>query len=302
MKAKCLISVILAVGLLVSCSNAPAENTKVTEEITTTTTETTEETTVATETKASETSATTSGPEPSDPEVKVESETLMRITFYRDGNPIKSKIYLPEGEGPFKTVILIGGMYVDLGYYSGKAKIFNDNGYAVIEMSPTNNKLTGVYQLPEYLGDFVYEQAQDLLSVMDDLKSFPEFDLSNIYLFGHSIGGLAVLYGGMTRQDAIKGLILVEPSFQYPETMAFENEQKLRTDLYPFLSECKVPVLIVKGTGDRPDLTDFPHFYDKAVETIPSCELITIEGADHPMHGEPGNQMALSVCEHIKGW
>lgn len=293
MKTKCLISLILAAGLLVSCSNAPAVNTSVTEETTTT---------VSTETKASETSETEAGLKPSDPEVKVESETLKRVTFYRDGNPIQSRIYLPEGEGPFKTVILIGGMYIDLGYYSGKAKIFNDNGYAVIEMSPTNNKLTGVYELPEYMGDFVYEQAQDLLSVMDDLALFPELDLSDIYLFGHSIGGLATLYGGMTRQDSVKGMILVEPSFQYPETMTFENEQTLRTDLYPLLSECKVPVLIVKGTGDRPDLTDFPHFYDKAAETIPSCELVTIEGADHPMRGEPGNQMVVSVCEHIKGW
>lgn len=303
MKKKIFISLILTAALLASCSNAKVETTLTTEDTTAvTTTEATTTTTTTAETKSTTTSETTSGPKPSDPEIKDESETLKRVTFYRDGNPIKAKLYLPEGKGPFKTVILLGGMYVDLGYYSGKAQIFNDKGYAVVEMSPTNNKLMGVYQIPEFLGDFVYEQMQDMLSVMDDLKSFPEIDSSDIYLFGHSIGGLGAVYAARERQDEIKGLILIEPSFQYPETMLFENEETLRKDFYPLLSELKVPVLIVKGTGERPDLTDFEHFYDKAIETIPSAKIVTIEGADHPMHGEPGNQMAESVCENIKGW
>ncbi|MBO4579155.1 MAG: alpha/beta hydrolase [Clostridiales bacterium] len=282
---------VLLLAMLASCSKAPDMTSA------TTTTEVT--TTARSETATSE---TTTAPLPSDPEIKEESETVKRVVFYRDGNPVKAKVYLPEGEGPFKTVVIVGGMYIDLGYYSGKADIMNGNGYAVVEVSPSNNKLTGVYQLPEYMGDFVYEQMQDLLYVMDDLEMFPEIDQDNIYLFGHSVGGLTTLYAGAERQASIKGLILVEPSFQYPETMLFEKDQKLRTDLYPLLSEIKVPVLIVKGTGDRPDLEDFPHFYDKAVEAVPNAELVTIEGADHPMRGEPGNEMARTVCQYIEKW
>ncbi len=300
---KIFISLILTAALLASCSNAKVETTPATEETTTgVTTEATSITTTNAETKSTTTSETTSVPKPSDPEIRDESETLKRITFYRDGNPVKAKVYLPEGEGPFKTVVIVGGMYIDLGYYSGKADIMNGNGYAVVEVSPSNNKLTGVYQLPEYMGDFVYEQMQDLLFVMDNLDMFPEIDQDNIYLFGHSVGGLTTLYAGAERQSSIKGLILVEPSFQYPETMLFEKDRKLRTDLYPFLTEIKVPVLIVKGTGDRPDLEDFPHFYDKAIESFPNAGLVTIEGADHPMRGEPGNEMARTVCQYIEKW
>ena len=50
--------------------------------------------------------------------------------------------------------------------------------------------------------------------------------------------------------------------------------------------------MIIKGTGDRPDLEDFPHFYDKAIESLPEGELLIIEGADHLMNGEYGMQMA----------
>ena len=290
MKAKCIVTLILSCALLASCSNTPVVETTLTEETTTVATETTTE---------------TSSSYPSDLEVKEESEILKKATFYRDGNPIESKIYLPEGEGPFKTVIIVGGLYTNLGYYFEKAKVFNDNGYAVVEMLPTINKLTGD-ERQEYMGDFVFEEVQDLLYVMDDLKCFPEIDLSNIYLFGHSVGGLTTLYGGMERQDSIKGITMFEPGFQFPDseyadTFNFRNEETLRTDFYPFLSECKVPVLIVKGTGERPGV-DFEHFYDKAAETIPSCEVISIKGADHSMKGKPGIQAAESICEHIKGW
>ena len=158
------------------------------------------------------------------------------------------------------------------------------------------------YKEPEYLGDFVFEQMLDLFAVMDALKYFPEVDLSNIYLFGHSMGGLATVYAGVLRQNEIKGMILAEPSFQYPERMRFENEQRLPSDFYSFLSGCKVPVVIMKGTGDRPDLNDFPHFYDKANESIPKCELVIIDGADHLMSGEYGKQMAEQAIEVLKAW
>ena len=159
------------------------------------------------------------------------------------------------------------------------------------------------YKEPEYLGDFVSEQMLDLFAVMDALSFFSEADQSDIYLFGHSMGGLAAVYAGVLRQYAIKGMILAEPSFQYAESMTFENGRKLPADFYPFLAGCSVPVVIVKGTGDRPDIDDFPHFYDKAIESLPEGELVIIEGADHLMNGEYGRQMAeqaIAVLEALE--
>ena len=236
-----------------------------------------------------------------EPVIEEDSGASKRVTFYRDGNPIKAKLMLPEGERPFPTVVITGGLYASLGLYSEKARVFNENGYAVVELRPTNNKMPAFYSEPEYLGDFVYEQTLDILAVTDALEFFPELDLSKLFLFGHSMGGLATAYAGVLKQDAIRAMILVEPSFQYPESMTFENGQTLPTAFYPLLSECETPVLIVKGTGERPDLPDFPHFYDRAIEALPKAELVTVEGADHPMNGDYGTQMVEQVVRILNG-
>ena len=93
MKKKIVISLILTAALLASCSNAKVETTLTTEDTTAvTTTEATTTTTTTAETKSTTTSETTSGPKPSDPEIKDESETLKRVTFYRDGNQMAESV------------------------------------------------------------------------------------------------------------------------------------------------------------------------------------------------------------------
>lgn len=289
MKTKAFVSIIISAVMLTSCSNAAVQTSDAV-----ITTEITESTTVPFEVKTDYAV--------SDPEIEEDKGLTKKVNFYRDGNLIRSKITLPEGDGPFKTIIVTGGLYATLGIYSGKTKNFVDNGYAVVEISPTNNKVPMPYKEPDYLGDFVYDQMLDIFAVMDELKSFQEIDQSGLYLFGHSMGGLATTYAGILRQDKVKGMILVEPSFQHTETMKFENDQKLPTDFYSFLSGCNIPVLIIKGTGERPDLNDFPHFYDKAGETLPDAKLITIDGADHQMSGEFGSAMSEKASEIINEW
>ena len=288
MKVNIIVSFVIIAAMLVSFGIVPIQVSYANEENTTE--------------SASSSIEATFDYEISDPEIEKDSGTTKNVTFYRNGNPIKAKIMLPEGEGPFKTIVIVGGLYASLGFYSNKAQVFNENGYAVVEIRPTNNKMPPFYKEPEYLGDFVFEQMLDLSAVMDALKFFSQVDLSHIYLYGHSMGGLAAVYAGVLRQDAIKGIILVEPSFQYPENMAFENGQKLPADFYSFLSDCQVPVVIIQGTGERPDLHDFPHFYDKAIESLPKGEIIIIDGADHLMNGEYGEQMVDSVCGLINEW
>ena len=86
----------------------------------------------------------------------------------------------PEGSGPYKTIIILGGLYASLGSYSGKAKKYNENGYAVIEVRPTNNKAPTPYKEPAYLGDFVFEQMADLCAVIDSLKYFQDSEPFNL--------------------------------------------------------------------------------------------------------------------------
>ena len=287
MKTKCVISVILAAVMLASCSTGPDK---------------TSETASETVTDLTVPSIVPFEYETAEPVIESINDSTDRITFYRDGNEIIGNITRPEGSGPYKTIIILGGLYASLGSYSGKAKKYNENGYAVIEVRPTNNKAPTPYKEPAYLGDFVFEQMADLCAVIDSLKYFQDIDTSNIYLFGHSMGGLGTVYAGIYKQDEIKGMILVEPSFQYPSTMKYENDTRLNPDLYGLLSDLSVPVVIFKGTGEREDIPDFDHFYDKAIESLPDGRLVVIDGANHFMGGEPGKQMIAKSVEIIKSW
>ena len=84
--------------------------------------------------------------------------------------------------------------------------------------------------------------------------------------------------------------------------MKYEDDTRLNPDLYGLLSDLSVPVVIFKGTGEREDIPDFDHFYDKAIESLPDGRLVVIDGADHFMGGEPGKQMIAKSVEIIKSW
>ena len=45
------------------------------------------------------------------PVIQESTDITKLVTFYIDGTPIKGKITFPEGEGPFKTIIISSGLY-----------------------------------------------------------------------------------------------------------------------------------------------------------------------------------------------
>ena len=298
---KIALTFILTAVLLASCTREPA----VTETTALPETEPAEE---AAEMTLEEPETDETKSNPLFPEFKYEYETsepkrqhrVRSVTFYRDGNPISGKFTVPEGDGPFKTIIISSGLYANLGRYSTKAQRYADNGYAVVEFKFQNGTAPKPYRDPKYLGDFIYEQVLDLYAVMDETKLFPEVDVNNIYLYGHSMGGLVCTYAGTMRQTEIKGLILNDPSFYACKIMKFENEKTIRTDIYPLISRCFVPVVIISGT--KAFAADPKKDFDQAIASLPYCDYYVIEGADHHMGGESGNKVVDLSIEAMKKW
>ena len=300
LRIKKIITLLVAVCLISSCSTGKDETEP----------QMTTETTVATPTPSPMPSPTPIPVFPefeyeyeiSEPEIGEAEEEGSRtrlVTFYRDGNPIYGKITVPEGEGPFKTIIISSGLYAHLGRYSGKAKRYSDYGYAVIEFHFQNGTAPSPYSDPEFLGDFIYEQVLDLYSIIDSTVYFPEIDRSNIYLYGHSMGGLVTSYTGTMRQMEIKGLILVDPSFYAADIMHFEHKQTIRTDIYTLVSQCYIPVVIITGTEA---FGEDPHFFDEARASLPDCEYIVIYGADHRMDGFASDKVVDRSVGVMKTW
>ncbi len=293
-RLKSAITIVLTTCLLASC-NAGNANVE---------TKVTAKETVITNTPMPEPTSAPGYPEfkytISEPDVDKPVGRTRTVTFYRDGNPIYGKITVPAGKGPFKTIIISSGLYAYLGRYSGKAKRYSDNGYAVIEFHFQNGTAPEPYADPEYLGDFIYDQVLDLYSIIDSMEYFPEVDKSNIYLYGHSMGGLVTSYAGTMRQDEIKGLILVDPSFYAADFMHFQFEKKITTDIYPLISECNIPVVIITGTEGS--FGEDPTFFDEARAAFPDCRYEIIEGADHRMDGAASDQVVDRSIEVMEAW
>lgn len=303
-KIKKVIALVMSTILLASCSDWPSGL-----EPTTTAPEQTPETTVATEpATATPIPTPTAKPVPKFPEFDPDYKTVApalgyktrSLTFFRDGNSIQARITYPEGEGPFKTIIISNGLYAGFGRYAAFAQRFTIYGYAVVEYQYQNGTAPSPYHDPDWLGDFIYEQVLDLYAVLDGTKLIPEVDPDNIYLFGHSMGGLVTSYVGTMRQTEIKGLLLLDPSYYAAKIMKFEGEKTIRTDIYPLISRCYVPVVIISGT--KAFACDPAKQFDQARASLPYSEYYVIEGATHTFKGEYGDQAVDIAVECMTKW
>ena len=68
-----------------------------------------------------------------EPVVNKISDTEKEISFYRDGKQISGRLKLPEGEGPFRTIVLCGTTYLQGLTYDKVTRYFTESGYAVVK-------------------------------------------------------------------------------------------------------------------------------------------------------------------------
>lgn len=206
------------------------------------------------------------------PEVKTISDNEKQIIFNRDGQPIEGKIKLPNGNGPFKTIVIckaLDGQSTERNSgYEKMADYFNENGYAAVLFD--TNTSGAEYYSPTHHGNLTLNYVLDLYAVMDEMKYVPDVDLENVYLWGHQAGGFVASYTGTDRQDELKGVVLVEPDIgEY----TFSEDPKLTVYSYDFMKDCKVPVTVIWGT-----LLPSARPAEKAVNAAQNGKLILLEG------------------------
>ena len=303
-----IIGAILATVFLASCADFPAGMRPPETAPIPTTALTAEATEESSELIPTDIPTPTQKPVPQFPEFDPEYDTtapgmgykMRSLTFFRDGNPITARITYPESEGPYKTIIISNGLYAGFGRYAAFAQRYTTYGYAVIEYQYQNGTAPSPYHDPDYLGDFIYEQVLDLYAVLDGAKMLPDVDPDNIYLFGHSMGGLVTSYVGTMRQTEVKGLILLDPSYYACKIMHFQGEQTIRTDIYPLISRCYIPVVIISGT--KAFASEPNKKFDQARASLPYCDYYVIDGASHTFKGEYGNQAVDYSVQVIQKW
>jgi len=240
------------------------------------------------------------------------SATEKKIFFYRDDMKIFGKLYLPEGEGPFPVVIFSNGFSGSYTSTEGYAKKLVSNGIAGVVFDFIGG--SGINASDGTITDMsVLTQVADLNIVLDAISSLPEIDSNNIFLWGHSFGGLVSTYVAAQRPDEVKGLIVLEPSYQmhdqflelYPEGSEIPDvlytptyigkifvEDILSFDIYDMMADYDKEVLLLQGTVHPAETGELKEkYFGRAMDTFPNMQLVTVEGADHSFSGSAGEEM-----------
>jgi len=227
----------------------------------------------------------------------------MAMYIMDDGIRLHAELDMPEGDpGTFPLVIIIHGFtgHMDEPHITGVSEMLNRNGFATLRAEMyghgASEGLFCYHTLYKWLGNIlaVYDHAKNTDGVTD------------IYLCGHSQGGLAVMLAAAMLKDGIRGLILLSPAVCIPEEMRsgvflgnrFDPEHipdmirlpggEILSGNYVRVAQTlhvedsysmyKGPVLLVHGDEDE---TVPLMWSEQAAEQYSSAELAVIKGDTH---------------------
>ena len=219
------------------------------------------------------------------------------ITFFRDDNVVKAKMLLPEGNGPFKTVVMRGELGSTYYEYQTIADALKENGCAVLFVKNTHESEiirrsggSGV----KTVADVYFEQVLDHFAVIDEMRYIPEIDMDNIYLWGHDLGGVISLYTGIERQDEIKGMVIVQPYLNENQALKFSEDPELMVRLYEILPDCTVPTAILEPENSPLSASK------RATESMPDGRIVLFEGSLSKFDRFTFNNIDLKTLSALK--
>ena len=234
-----------------------------------------------------------------------------------DGIRLSAVLEKPEGSGRRPLVILLHG------FSSAKDRMHTVQAAEAMREAGFDTLRFDLYGHGESGGEFrkhtLYKWISNTLAVIDYAR---ETGYTDLYLSGHSQGGLvAALAAGMER-DRIKGLILRAPAFMIPQAArdgvllghAFDPDhipdsvaavQGLELDgnyirtaqtihAEDAVDRFKGPVLILHGAEDD---TVPPADSRKMSERYADCKLAVIAGETHHFDRHPEQMRTL-----IRAW
>ncbi len=227
--------------------------------------------------------------------------------FYIDCDGIKlhAKLDKPEGFEKGPLCILIHGFtgHMEEDHLTTVKDALNDSGLAVLRVEMYGHgKSDG-----EFKNHTLYKWVTNALAVVSYAKKL-DF-VTDLYLCGHSQGGLlTMLIGGMCRDD-FKAILPLSPAWMIPEAARAGELLGIQFDPVHIPDELVAwdlslsgdyvrvaqtihvedeieryegPVFIVHGDNDEA----VPYSYGvKAKELYKNAKLVTVHGADHCFNG-----------------
>ena len=140
------------------------------------------------------------------------SYTVTEFPLKNDDLSIYGVLYLPDGDGPFPTVIMSHGFNSSEGSWAFTANALASSGFACYAFDFCGGNTLGrssgkTTQLS------VLTEKSDLLAVMDQIKAQDFCDADHLFLMGESMGGVTTALVAAERANEIKAIAFHYPGF-----------------------------------------------------------------------------------------
>ena len=242
---------------------------------------------------------------------------IKEANCYINDESVYMKIYQPDkSEGKYPTVILSHGLSLNHTFMIPYAeKLLKKNIVSVVfdfRGGGYDSKSDG------NISDMTLNsEMDDLNQVLDFVRTLDYVDKDNIYLAGHSQGGLISSLIAPTRSNDIRGLFLFAPAYvipfdvkEYPDNMREKNVMRLMPeylgttyvesvnsiDVYNTISRYDGDVYIFQGKKD----TRVPVSYViKAGDVLSNSHLILFDEEEHRFTDETKDVVVDRISEVI---
>ena len=120
--------------------------------------------------------------------------------------------YRPENRKRFPIVLLSHGYNGYKTDFEATAEYFAENGIGSVSFTYCGGSTRDRSGFPT-TEMTLFTEKEDLCAVLDEVQSWECADISNIYLFGASQGGMISALAAEERGNEIRGIILLYPAF-----------------------------------------------------------------------------------------
>ena len=258
-------------------------------------------------------------------DTQIKNGTNCEFYFEHDQIPLHMKLAFPVGyaaeEGSKCPLVIVqhgftGHMEED--HIRGVARALNKTGFATLR--------TELYGHGKSGGDFqdhtLFKWLSEMIAIIDYARSL-EF-VSELFLCGHSQGGLAVMLAGAMKRDVIRAIIPMSPAAMIPddarrgvvlghtfdpdhipEVVTLDDGLQLKGNharvsqmiyVEPAIDAFRKEVLIIHG--DEDECVPYQTAVD-AVKRYKNAKLVTIHGADH-CYNNHLDQVFDAIMDYMK--
>ena len=247
--------------------------------------------------------------------------------FEYDNIPLHMKLDFPEGFTPGEgakcpLVIVQHGFtgHMEEDHIIAVARALNEAGFATLRTELYGHGKSG----GEFIDHTLFKWLSEMIGIIDYAK---ELDfVSELFLCGHSQGGLLVMLAGAMKQDVIRAIIPLSPAamipddaragimlgYQFdpkhlPEIITLEDGLQLKGNhlrvsqlirVEPAIDAFEKEVLIIHG--DEDECVPYQVAVD-AANRYKNARLVTIKGDDH-CYGHHLDQVTAALKEFMKSF